>query len=377
MSCKIHFDPEPIGISGYICECGWYGTEPHYRMDGYPIFEFFAECPNCGVAAEEENVMVIDVGSDVRNVTKVWPNGKEWVKQVRTDVLELRLAGDSRRMSSYSAEKWGSSIMWEVFRALEIKRPEKPVRADFETLDAFFVALNNYKKEWKDIFNKEFTIKQLLDGKTKKVGLVVAKEQTKSIVMSLFGTLDGLKMNTGYKLISMASTLSKSRAATAEKIRNKIMSRTTVKAMLDAMASMPYYSIDMADLNAILISLFNCYGNITIRTNVFTRMKTRKTWTPRLWTIKSSKHSVYEKSTWKHNDFKVLNASFFCNEEWSMNRGKPVADEEGNGWLYNPETGNMDLVLSNKNDWHFTHGADWLRSDVHMGGKVPRHPYAD
>jgi hypothetical protein len=106
-------------------------------------------------------------------------------------------------------------------------------------------------------------------------------------------------------------------------------------------------------------------------------MKTGTTWMPGLWMVKEVHAGVYEKSTWKHKDFMVMNPEFFSNEEYSMDRGKPVMDKDGNGWIYNPETRVMDLVLSKDEDWHFTHGADWVRSDVHMGGKVPRHPGAE
>jgi len=376
MSCKIHFDPEPMGALGFVCGCGWRGAEPRYEM--VPLMdEFVATCPQCRAEMQRDNVLVLDVGGGNRNVTKSYPDGKTWEKTLRTEVSELRLASDPRRMSSFTAKKWGSSIMWEIFRALEIKRPEKPRMADFETKELFFAAHKAYKAEWKKIFHSNFTIKQLLDGKAKKAGPVVAKEQTKAIVLALFGTLDGLKMSTGYKLISMASKLADERTKAAEAIRTRLMKRTTIKDMLNAIASKTSCDIDMAYLHSFLMQLFNRYGNMTIRTSAFKRMKVGSTWMPGLWMIKSTHAGVYEKSTWRYNDFKVMNASFFCNEEWSMNRGKPVMDKDGNGWIYNPETKDMDLVLSKDEDWHFTHGADWVRSDVHMGGKVPRHPGAE
>jgi len=336
-----------------------------------------------------------------------------------TQVVELRAADSMKSLSAYIGEKAGEAILWEVKRVLGIKTPEKPVWDKFADKDKFFEAYKDYKAEWREIFRAKHSICDLLKGITKEVlernspnNPYSAKQRTRSILESLGIDIPKAKMGDKYPFYALASDLSKDRVKQCVRVAKSVMARNTILELINGIMSRNPREDELVLAN-FLIQIFNMYGNIYIRRSVFKRMKRTpirmqkmtgeqswsdirprlvaenvkqresgffevrfedREWEPGLWMIKGVAPSVYEKSTWKHEDFKALNASFFCNEEWSMNRGKPVMDKDGNGWIYNPETKDMDLVLSKDEDWHFTHGADWLRSDVQMGGKVPRHP---
>lgn len=329
----VHFDTTIRGMLTSVCGCGYVG-EPIDNWDG---LKTNYECPKCGEEAKMD--MILDMGTGYRTVTKKWPDGKTYEKKIKTNVMELRLASDPRNMSEWVANKGASAILWEVLRALEPNMPKKPKMKEFKDKDAFFAARKEYKAFWRNAFRKEYTINDLLKGKTK---IILEKNnphadndpkaQTRAILVALGIDLKKVKMSSKFAFVSMASKLADKRAVAATKVVKAMMARTTVNALMENKKFFKH--LELADF---IMGLNIAFGNIAIRASVLKSMKNKNgEFLPGYHVIRTGTYRAFEKSTWKHKAFMDAHPEFFASPEFSMDRGKEVIMDDGSAWMYDP-----------------------------------------
>lgn len=422
--CTLLFTPGKRGVLTYVCGCGWAGEEPKHVLiphmwrevrsyvssyhlkkrdvvegDGFVCFDaavwtlsrrpyeyvtlstkgdpqnpFGTVCPNCGNVLQEEDGLVLDVGSGSRTVTKHWPDGNPYKKEIRTDVIELRLASDPRRMSKYVADKGSSAILWEVLRALEPNMPKKPKMKEFATKDEFWKARSAYKAEWRRVFRAEYSINDLLKAKRRTMSDADAKEQTRHLLVSLIKEiktekglkvrgeyiLKHLRMSSKYKFIAMASEEADRRKKAAHAVVDRVMARTTLDAAI-AVAEKK----GMIDVLNILLSLREKFGNIALRGTALKWVAANRY---NVIAVSGAGFKAFEKSTWRYSKFKgqypdvyqaiVKNGKVYYEDMpgFSMDRGKPITKDDGSSWIYDPSA--AALVRLPDDDIHFVEYAE-------------------
>lgn len=360
MCCRSMFSPEKIGTIVYACGCSWFGSQPKWTLDTNikdPLITstvkgqlaimraesdpFVAVCPDCGHNGVD-GTLLLDVGLGSKYVTKTNDDGSTWNKEIRTDVVELRMANDVRRISSFTWSNWGFGIFWEVARAIDPEFPKKPKMRDFESKKEFFKAHKKFKDDRRRHLNTRYTIADLYKAIKSNLVADLAKERTRALVKAIFGSLD-VKMTKQFKLGDVWS-LAINRSKSADKMISHMSKRTDIDTLLHAAGYNPKYT----DLVNILIRLRREFGNIGIRPSVVKAILNKPF--GGMWVVRGAGYVPYDKSTRKYADFiEEHKEDFFENPMYSMDRGKEVIDHE-NGVVVTYDTDEDEMVETRELD---------------------------
>jgi len=318
----------------HVCTCGFAGEAIRTYDDKDPNpFNNTYVCPVCGEMGVKD-VFLLDVGVGSRTVTKTNEDGSTWNKEIKTAVVELRMASDVRRISKWTWSNWGFGIFWEVQRLLDPEFPKKPKMKDFEDKGLFFKAHKEFKPTRNAHLNKVFSINDLFTALKREYNADTAKERARSLVTSIFGDLN-VKMTDTFKLRDVWS-LAISRSKTADKMIDMFNKRTTVNDLLNATDGKEEFE----GIHNIMLNIHCEHGNIGIRPSV---VKAIRKAGYGLFEIRGAYYTPYDKSTRKHQEWiDAHKEDFFENPEFSMDRGKEVIDYDKEVVVgYDPDSDEM------------------------------------
>lgn len=317
----------------HVCTCGFAGeaTRTYDDKDPNP-FNNTPICPMCGEMGVKGSIL-LDVGVGRRYVTMT-NDGSTWTKEIKTDVVELRMASDVRRISKWTWSNWGFGIFWEVQRLLDPEFPKKPKMKDFEDKGLFFKAHKEFKPTRNTHLNKVFSINDLFTALKREYNADIAKERARSLVTSIFGGLN-VKMTDTFKLRDVWS-LAISRSKTADKMIDMFNKRTTVDDLLVATDGKEEFE----GIHNIMLAIHSEYGNIGIRPSVVKAIRKAGFG---MFEIHGASYTPYPKSTRKYDEWiEAHKEDFFENPEFSMDRGKEVIDYDKEVVVgYDPESEEM------------------------------------
>jgi hypothetical protein len=390
------FDP----IIGYKTHGEWVLN----KEEGNP---WVMECPSCKNTLS--GVLVLDVMSGTKGIVKKsdWNPKKTWIKKIKTNVFELRNADDIKSLSVRNAEAIGSSILWEVIRGLKIEMPKKPKAKDMDKT-TYLTAKKAYSNEWKKAFNREDSIADLFRKMSMDLNPGLAKERTRAILTALKIDLSKAKMNDKFKLVSMASKISDMRTKAAVDMVTRLSKSAPLSAWIKGIKVNPndYISSDTsrdkvrairqmhesvlktliatermggfakgremiklveerikeltprptAFLEPVLKALYNMdLGDIIIRGTAIAKIKhiVESRNGNGMFAIHMGNYKPFEKNTRKYKEFIAEHAKdFFENPAYSMDRGKPIVQDDGSAFIYDPTWDGMVQVMGPGGDLH-------------------------
>jgi len=304
----------------HACTCGFSGSAIRTYDDNDPNqFNNTYVCPECGEMGVK-GVFLLDVGVGSRTVTKTNEDGSTWNKEIKTAVVELRMASDVRRISKWTWSNWGFGIFWEVQRLLDPEFPKKPKMKDFKHKGLFFKGHKDFKAHRNRHLNNTYSINDLFKALKREYKDDIAKERARSLVTSIFGDLN-VKMTDTFKLRDVWS-MAINRQKSADKTIDGMVKRTDVNAMLAATVDKPEFE----GIHNIMVNIHSEYGNIGIRPSV---VKTIRKHVSGLFEIRGAYYTPYDKSTRKYQEWiDAHKEDFFENPMYSMDRGKEVIDHD-------------------------------------------------